>query len=216
MTTSVTMLTSIIYELCEVEKDNLTDKEQYEAYTATLLEQVRSIKRAIFIQSLAIVNEQKYKQFIVHKYRTLTALTSLLEEAVSKKENQYSLDALLLKDVLTQTRVLTYFVCAHFAQALVISKEASGEQLPSIGKIKLDVTSGALAVITKALVNSTPNTSNKFQEEIIPYVIAHFNSKKTDDLAITTFKKNYRSPERADIDESIRFLTKMIRYLRSL
>ena len=31
-------------------------------------------------------------------------------------------------------------------------------------------------------------TPDKFQEEIIPYAVAHFNSKKTDDLTITTFR----------------------------
>ncbi|GAA3940998.1 hypothetical protein GO495_09465 [Chitinophaga oryziterrae] len=214
MSTSVTVLTSIVYELCEVEKDNLTDKEQYEAYIVALLAQVNTIKRTIFIQSLAIVNEQEYRQFIVHKYRTLTALASLLKEALSKKENEDSFDALLLKEVLTQTRVLIYFVRAHFPQALKISGE--GQQLPSIEKIKLDVTSGAMAAITKAFVKSTPNISNKSQEEILPYIVAHFNSKKTDDIAITTFKKNYYSPAPADIGEAIIFLTKMIRYLRNL
>lgn len=219
MSSSVTTLTSIVYHLCNVEEDNLRDKKQYEAQKAALLAEIHTIREAIVINALSIVNEQEYKQFITHKYRTLTVLESLLEDAITQKKNKYSFTTQLLKEVLSHTGVLNYFVRYHFSQTSNVREEsspASGPHFPAVEKMKLDISAGGIAVLTKAFAKSTPHISRKAQEELIPYVVANFSSKQMDDLAITTFKKNYRHPERAAIDDAIGFLTRMITHLRSL
>jgi hypothetical protein len=118
MSTSVTTLTSIVYHLCNVEEDNLRDKKQYEAQKAALLAEIHTIREAIVINALSIVNEQEYSQFIAHKYRTLTVLGSLLEDAISQKGNKYSFTTELLKEALSHTGVLNYFVRYYFPQTL--------------------------------------------------------------------------------------------------
>ncbi|SEV91216.1 hypothetical protein SAMN05428988_0377 [Chitinophaga sp. YR573] len=215
MSSSVTTLTSIVYHLCNVEEDNLRDKKQYEAQKAALLAEIHTIREAIVINALSIVNQQKYKQFIAHKYRTLTVLESLLEEAISKKESEYSFTTQLMKEVLSHTGVLNYFVQYHFSPTLD-SQPAPSQHITTIEKIKLDVTAGGIAVLTKALMKAALNITPKVQDEIVSYIVTHFNSRRTDDLAITTFKKNYRNPEPAAIEDAIGFLTRMIDHLRNL
>jgi hypothetical protein len=212
MSTSVTTLTSIVYHLCNVKEDNLRDKKQYEAQKAALLAEIHTIREAIVINALSIGNEQEYKQFITHQYRILTVLESLLEDAISQIENEYSFGMKLLKEVLSHTGVLNYFVRYHFSPTLE-SPPAPNQHVTTIEKIKLDVTAGGMAVLTRALIKSSLNISPKVQDEILSYIVVHFNSKRTDELAITTFKKNYRNPEPAAIEDARRFLTRMIGFL---
>ncbi|GAA3919813.1 hypothetical protein GO495_00050 [Chitinophaga oryziterrae] len=219
MSMSVTTLTSIVYHLCNVKEDNLRDKKQYEAQKAALLAEIHTIREAIVINALSIVNEQEYQQFIAHKYRILTVLKSLLEDAISQKENEYSFTTQLLKEVLSHTGVLNYFVRYHFSKTSKVSAEsssASDQHFTAIEKIKLDISAGGMAALTKALVKTTSHIPSKSQEELVPYIVANFSSKKTDDLAITTFKKNYQGPKPDAIKDAIGFLTRMISYLRNL
>ncbi|MVT41221.1 hypothetical protein GO495_11560 [Chitinophaga oryziterrae] len=219
MSTSVITLTSIVYHLCNVKEDNLRDKKQYEAQKAALLAEIHTIREAIVINAASIVNEEEHQQFIKHKYRILTLLESLLEEAISQKGNKFSFTTQLLKEVLSHTGVLNYFVRYHFSQTSNVRKEgssASVRNFTAVEKMKLDISAAGMAVLTKAFVKSTPHISRKAQEELIPFVVENFTSKQTDDLAITTFKKNYRHPERAAIDDAIGFLTRMISHLRKL
>jgi|GEM_PF-1179162 len=219
MSSSVTTLTSIVYELCNAGGDNLRDQKQCEAQRAALLAEINTIRKSIVINAVSIVNEQEHQQFIKHKYRILTLLESLLAEAISQNESEYSFTMILLKELLTQTGVLNYFIRFHFPQILNVPEE--GSQAPSqhfttVEKIKLNISAGGMAVLTKALVKSALYISSKSQKEIILYIISNFNSKKTGDLAITTFKKNYRNPEPAAINDAIGFLTRMIDYLKNL
>jgi len=219
MSTSVTTLTSIVYHLCNVKEDNLIDKKQYEAQKAALLAEIHTIRETIVINALSIVNEQEFQQFIAHKYRMLTVLESLLEDAISQNENESSFTTELLKEALSHTGVLNYFVRYHFSQTSKVSVEsssASEQHFAAIEKLKLDISAEGMAVLTKAFVKSTPHISRKAQKEIIPYVITHFSSKKTDNMAITTFKKNYQGPKPDAIKDAIGFLTRMISYLRNL
>jgi hypothetical protein len=216
---SVTTLTSIVYHLCNAKEDNPKDKKQYEAQKAALLAEIHTIKEAIVISAASIVNEEEYKQFIAHKNRTLTVLANLLKDAISQKGNERSFTTELLKEALSHTGVLNYFVRYYFLQKLKDSEErlpAPSQHLTAGEKVKLDISAGGMAALTRALVKTMSNVSNKSQEEIILYVVANFNSRKTDDLAITTFKKNYQGPKPDAINDAIGFLTRMISHLRNL
>jgi len=218
MSSSVTTLTSIVYHLCNVKEDNLRDKKQYEAQKAALLAEIQTIREAIVINALSIVNEQEYTQFIEHKNRTLTVLENLLEDAISQKEGK-SFTTELMKEALSHTGVLNYFVRYYFKQASKVSEKslpAPSEDYIALEKIKLDISAAGIAVLTKVLVKTTPHIPPESQEEIIPFVIEYFSSKLKDNMAVKTFKKNYRNPEPAAIRDAIGFLTRMIDHLKNL
>jgi hypothetical protein len=149
----------------------------------------------------------------------LTLLESLLAEAISQRESEYSFTTLLLKEALTHTEVLNYFIHYHFPQILNVSEESSlapNREFITGEKMKPDISAAEMEVLAKALAKSVLHNSGKSQEEVILYIVAHFSSKETDELEITTFRENYRSPEPAAIDEAIEFLTRMINYFEKL
>jgi hypothetical protein len=82
-------------------------------------------------------------------------------------------------------------------------------------KVKIDITAGGIAAITRAFVKCG-YVNSRFEANVMRYVIRYFNSKKTDEMAFHTFRRNYEDPAPAYISDAIKMLEDMIDHLNKL
>jgi hypothetical protein len=211
----INTLTHIVYCICnslKYDSPNLTESEQYEAQLNELLKEENLVKEIIFKEAMDIVDEEEYRKYLAHIFRGLAAFENMLEcKLAGEKADKDSSVVCLQQQALSVIKRLTIFFLDHFPDA----KAKNTVNPVLVQRFKLPVSVAAMAALTKAVVKST-GVPDGMAAEIIRFIIRHFSSMNTDEIAYDSFRKHYDKPEEGAASQIITILGKMIAYLKKV
>lgn len=206
-------LAKTVFNLCddeEYEKQHLTEFKQFEVQLDALLKEERIIRSAVFDTATSISKEEEYKQYIAQIMRILSSLSDILNETLGNREaNETTHIVLLQKKTLLVVNRLTAFIQKRLP--VTQKKVNNANQM-----YKLGASVSAIAVFTKALLYATEIDTKGQLSIILRFIIRHFSSIDTDEIAYKSFRNSYDKPDPRAVSQIITLLDKMIRFLKKL
>jgi hypothetical protein len=204
-------LTHIVYCICnqlEPDNSNITGSEQYEAQLNELLKEEDIVKKLVFKTALDFVKEEEHKEYIRYIFRSLSTSANILEDAINNAAHDIDSSVVLLQQqALLVVKRLTAFFLAGFPDAKAKNHPVTVEMF------KLPISVAMMAALTKGVIKAT-NVPDGMAAAVIRFIIRHFSSINTNQIAYSSFRKQYDKPEANARHEIILILESVIRYLK--